>query len=294
MARRLLPRSGSRRREIWSYREQNARASPQGILERARDRPRGGDHRCGDAGHLRSRQRAGRRGARGRRCRRGAARPERCAGRRPALRLSAAHASPSKAFRRDAAFGAPRALRRCVRHEATSIWYESPQRIRASLGDLAAIAPDARIFLVREYTKLHEQQLLGTPPEVAAALPDPVRGEIAFAIAPLLRGVGRERRCRRPRSTRCWPAASASARSQSNSPRKASATATRSTRRRVGAEGRRGKPAKAALNRHGAHLLRHHADLLHQRQSAYRPRLHDDRRRHARAHRAHVSADVLL
>jgi 16S rRNA C1402 (ribose-2'-O) methylase RsmI len=37
---------------------------------------------------------------------------------------------------------------------------------------------------VREYTKMHEQQLLGTPAAVAAALPDPIRGEIAFALAP--------------------------------------------------------------------------------------------------------------
>lgn len=70
---------------------------------------------------------------------------------------------------------------------ATTIWYESPRRIRATLADLAAVEPDARVFLVREYTKLHEQQVLGSPPEVSAALPEPVRGEIAFAIAPCTR-----------------------------------------------------------------------------------------------------------
>jgi 16S rRNA C1402 (ribose-2'-O) methylase RsmI len=37
---------------------------------------------------------------------------------------------------------------------------------------------------VREYTKLHEQQIFGSPQSVIAQLPDPVRGEIAFAIAP--------------------------------------------------------------------------------------------------------------
>jgi 16S rRNA (cytidine1402-2'-O)-methyltransferase len=71
-----------------------------------------------------------------------------------------------------------------LRLETTSIWYESPQRIVASLGDLAAVAPDAQLFVVREYTKRHEQQLFGTPHSVAAQLPDPVRGEVAFAIAP--------------------------------------------------------------------------------------------------------------
>jgi len=68
--------------------------------------------------------------------------------------------------------------------QATTIWYESPQRIAATLADLAAVAPDAAVFLLREYTKRFEQQVLGTPATVAAALSDPVRGEIAFAIAP--------------------------------------------------------------------------------------------------------------
>ena len=68
-----------------------------------------------------------------------------------------------------------------------SIWYESPQRIRKTLRDIDAVAPEARVFLLREYTKLHEQQILGTANEVAAALPDPVRGEVTF----VLEGFGR-------------------------------------------------------------------------------------------------------
>jgi 16S rRNA (cytidine1402-2'-O)-methyltransferase len=75
-----------------------------------------------------------------------------------------------------------RAFARALAAGTTSIWFEAPHRIRAALADLAAVAPQARVFLVREYTKLHEQQLLGTPAAVAAALPEPVRGEIAFAI----------------------------------------------------------------------------------------------------------------
>jgi 16S rRNA (cytidine1402-2'-O)-methyltransferase len=71
-----------------------------------------------------------------------------------------------------------------LRAEATTIWYESPQRIARCLADLAAVAPDARVFLVREYTKLHEQQLAGTAESVAAQLSQPVRGEVAFAVAP--------------------------------------------------------------------------------------------------------------
>jgi 16S rRNA (cytidine1402-2'-O)-methyltransferase len=64
----------------------------------------------------------------------------------------------------------------------TTVWYESPHRIRDSLADLAAVAPERRVFLVRELTKLFEQQVLGTAAEVAAALADPVRGEIAFVV----------------------------------------------------------------------------------------------------------------
>lgn len=65
-----------------------------------------------------------------------------------------------------------------------SIWFESPRRLRASLADLAAIAPEARLFLLREYTKLHEEQLLGTAAQILAQLAEPPRGEIAFVLEP--------------------------------------------------------------------------------------------------------------
>jgi 16S rRNA (cytidine1402-2'-O)-methyltransferase len=63
-----------------------------------------------------------------------------------------------------------------------SVWYESPHRIAAALADLAEVAPDVRTFVLREFTKLHEQQVAGTPAEVAAALPSPVRGEIVLVV----------------------------------------------------------------------------------------------------------------
>lgn len=65
-----------------------------------------------------------------------------------------------------------------------SVWYESPQRVRSLLTDIASVDPQARVFLLREYTKRYEQQLLGTAAEVEAQLADPVRGEIALVIAP--------------------------------------------------------------------------------------------------------------
>ncbi len=65
-----------------------------------------------------------------------------------------------------------------------SIWYESPNRIRETLQEFAQLDPSARVFLLREYTKRFEQQLSGTPEEVAAALPERVRGEITLVVLP--------------------------------------------------------------------------------------------------------------
>jgi 16S rRNA (cytidine1402-2'-O)-methyltransferase len=79
--------------------------------------------------------------------------------------------------------GERRAAFRAARARAQpSVWYEAPHRIHATLDDLAAVAPAARIFLLREFTKLHEQQIAGTPADVAAALAQPVRGEIVFVL----------------------------------------------------------------------------------------------------------------
>ncbi len=82
-----------------------------------------------------------------------------------------------------------------LRSRATTIWYESPHRLRATLQDLASVAPDAHVFVVREYTKLHEEQRSGTPSEVLARLPEHVRGEIAFAIAPYFQACGPQEDC---------------------------------------------------------------------------------------------------
>jgi 16S rRNA (cytidine1402-2'-O)-methyltransferase len=64
------------------------------------------------------------------------------------------------------------------------VLFESPHRTRRTLEQLAAELPEARLALCRELTKLHEQVLRGTPAEVLAALPEPVRGEVTLVIAP--------------------------------------------------------------------------------------------------------------
>ena len=55
-------------------------------------------------------------------------------------------------------------------------WYESPQRVRGLLEALGEAAPARRVFVLREYTKKFEEQLLGTAAEVLARLVQP-RGE---------------------------------------------------------------------------------------------------------------------
>jgi 16S rRNA (cytidine1402-2'-O)-methyltransferase len=83
---------------------------------------------------------------------------------------------PRTSGARRAAFAA------ALERELPTVWYESPHRIAAALADLEAIAPTARTFVLREFTKLHEQQIVGTPAEVARALPEPIRGEVVLVV----------------------------------------------------------------------------------------------------------------
>ena len=76
------------------------------------------------------------------------------------------------------------ALRAALARDGPTAWYETPQRILTTLEDLAAIAPEARVFLARELTKRFEQQIFGTPRAVLAALPFPIRGEFVVVLAP--------------------------------------------------------------------------------------------------------------
>jgi 16S rRNA (cytidine1402-2'-O)-methyltransferase len=73
-------------------------------------------------------------------------------------------------------------LRTALGRSAASAFYESPRRILTTLEVLQKLAPNAHLFLARELTKLHEQQILGTPENVRCALEQPVRGEIVLVI----------------------------------------------------------------------------------------------------------------
>jgi 16S rRNA (cytidine1402-2'-O)-methyltransferase len=183
VARKLLGALGIPGRELWSYREQNAAGATPGILERARAglvavTTDAGMPGVSDPG---SELIAAARAA-------GVA-VEVLPGPSAALGVAVLSGFPLRRFVFEGFPPRSSAARRSAFREAllagtTTLWFESPQRLHDTLRDLEAVAPDARVFLVREYTKLHEQQALGSPAEVAAAVVKPVRGEVAFAIAP--------------------------------------------------------------------------------------------------------------
>jgi 16S rRNA (cytidine1402-2'-O)-methyltransferase len=81
--------------------------------------------------------------------------------------------------------GARQALFGTLRGEtATMIFYEAPDRVGATLADLAAaFGADRRASLARELTKLHEEHVRGTLGELAAKYRDtPPRGECTLVV----------------------------------------------------------------------------------------------------------------
>lgn len=183
VARKLLHALGIDKPEIWSYREQNAAAVTPGILERAHLQlvavtSDAGMPGISDPGTelVAAAREAG-------------IAVEVLPGPTAAIGVAVLSGFPLDRWAFEGFPERSRGPRRrqfeaALGRATTTLWYESPQRIRATLEDLAAVAPTARVFLVREYTKLHEQQVAGTPAAVSAALADPIRGEIAFAVAP--------------------------------------------------------------------------------------------------------------
>ena len=67
----------------------------------------------------------------------------------------------------------------------TIVLYESPFRVGDLLADLAAVAPNARVAVAREITKLHEEIVRGTASELAAHYAsDRPKGEVTVVVAP--------------------------------------------------------------------------------------------------------------
>jgi 16S rRNA (cytidine1402-2'-O)-methyltransferase len=67
----------------------------------------------------------------------------------------------------------------------TAIVYESPHRILESLEDAAAVFAETQMTLAREMTKMHEEFLHGSVPEVLAEMKsrDAIYGEITLVFA---------------------------------------------------------------------------------------------------------------
>jgi 16S rRNA (cytidine1402-2'-O)-methyltransferase len=81
---------------------------------------------------------------------------------------------------------------------AATVWFEAPSRVYALLRDVADALPARRIFVLREYTKKFEQQVVGTAPEVRSVIASPARGEFTLvlegapeALKPVSAGVGK-------------------------------------------------------------------------------------------------------
>lgn len=67
-----------------------------------------------------------------------------------------------------------------IRH--TIIYYESPNRIMATIAAMARVMPERQIAIVREITKIHEEAIIGYPAELMNI--EPPRGEIVIVVAP--------------------------------------------------------------------------------------------------------------
>lgn len=65
------------------------------------------------------------------------------------------------------------------------VLFESPERLGATLADLAAALGDDRVAVVaRELTKRHEELVRATLQELAARFTDDVRGEVVIVLGP--------------------------------------------------------------------------------------------------------------
>lgn len=67
--------------------------------------------------------------------------------------------------------------------EATSIIFDSPRRVKQTLGILCEIDPNRPMVLCRELTKKFEETIRGTPGEIAEKIPEGgLKGEIVLVI----------------------------------------------------------------------------------------------------------------
>lgn len=61
-------------------------------------------------------------------------------------------------------------LRELLAGDVAVVFFEAPHRIAETLGELTDLAPERRVMVGREMTKVHEQYLCGPPEQVRATL----------------------------------------------------------------------------------------------------------------------------
>jgi 16S rRNA (cytidine1402-2'-O)-methyltransferase len=73
------------------------------------------------------------------------------------------------------------------------VLFESPERVRRALADIADILGDRPLLMAREMTKMFEQVLKAPAGQILRALPEDVKGEIALVLFPPGKGGGKAR-----------------------------------------------------------------------------------------------------
>ena len=68
--------------------------------------------------------------------------------------------------------------------EGTTVAFESPRRLPASLASLAAAEPSRPVAVCRELTKRFEEVVRGSAADVAARFTEAPKGEITLVIGP--------------------------------------------------------------------------------------------------------------
>jgi 16S rRNA (cytidine1402-2'-O)-methyltransferase len=74
-------------------------------------------------------------------------------------------------------------LERITGSDEASVFFESPNRLGATLRELAGgLAPQRRLAVCRELTKLHEEVVRGHASELAERFADGARGEVTVVV----------------------------------------------------------------------------------------------------------------
>lgn len=74
------------------------------------------------------------------------------------------------------------ALAELAGQRATLVFYESPQRLAATLDTIAAVWPARPVCVARNLTKAHEQWIRGTAAEARSTLGEETRGEVVLLV----------------------------------------------------------------------------------------------------------------